>query len=110
MFYHHSLTKLKPDLSEFNLIVNATPLGTFPAIDQTPLPQMKKLSDKTIVYDLVYNPYKTTFLNNAIKAGKDIMVINGIEMLIQQAARSFKLWTNKDMPVDEVREYILSNM
>jgi len=108
IFHHHSLTKLEPDLSEFNLIVNATPLGTFPAVDQTPLPQMNRLSDKTIVYDLVYNPYKTTFTNDAIKAGKDIIVINGIKMLIQQAASAFKLWTNQEMPVDDVREFILN--
>jgi len=108
MFYHHSLTKLEPDLSAFNLIVNATPLGTFPVIDQTPLPQLKKLSDKTIVYDLVYNPYKTTFLNDAIKAGKNIIVINGIKMLIQQAASAFKLWTNQEMPVNDVRKHILN--
>jgi shikimate dehydrogenase len=102
-FCHHSLTKLAADLSEFNLIVNATPLGMYPHIEHTALPLLAKLNDKTIVYDLVYNPRKTTFLTDAQKSGKDIILIYGLEMFIQQAASAFKLWTDRDMPVDDVR-------
>jgi shikimate dehydrogenase len=106
LFYHHSLTKLSDDLSEYNLIVNATPLGMFPHIEHTALPQLAKLNNKTIVYDLVYNPQKTKFLTDAQKSGKDIILIYGIEMFIQQAASAFKLWTDRDMPVDDVRGFI----
>jgi len=105
----HSFEDTWQILSKFNLIVNTTPLGTFPNIDQTPLLNMINLRDQTIVYDLVYNPLETKFLKDAEKAGKNIFLINGMEMLIQQAASAFKLWTNKEMLVGEVKNYILSN-
>jgi shikimate dehydrogenase len=66
------------------------------------------LTEQTIVYDLVYNPLETKLLKNARRAGKNIFLINGMEMLLQQAASAFKLWTNEEMPVDEVREHIIS--
>jgi shikimate dehydrogenase len=103
---HQSLEEIYSQLSGYSLIINATPLGTFPDIESTPLPHMEDLSENTIVYDLVYNPLRTKFLNNAEKAGKNIRLIGGLEMLIQQAAIAFKLWTNQEMPVDEVREYL----
>jgi len=88
--------------------VNATPLGTFPNIDQTPLPNLNNLSEESIVYDLVYNPLKTKFLKDAGRIGNKITLINGMDMLIQQAASAFKLWTNLEMPVTEVRDHILN--
>jgi shikimate dehydrogenase len=106
---HRTLTDSKQILPDYNLIVNTTPLGMFPDVDQTPLPTMNMLTPKTIVYDLVYNPIRTKLLSDAVDAGKDIVVINGMEMLIQQAAGSFKLWTHQDMPVDEVREFIINH-
>jgi shikimate dehydrogenase len=78
----------------------------YPHIEHTALPLLAKLNDKTIVYDLVYNPRKTTFLTDAQKSGKDIILIYGLEMFIQQAASAFKLWTDRDMPVDDVRELL----
>ncbi len=105
---HRSLIGAESILSEFNLIVNTTPLGTFPNIEQTPLLTIMNLTEQTIVYDLVYNPLETKFLNDARRAGKNIFLINGIEMLLQQAASAFKLWTNEEMPVNEVREHIIS--
>ena len=104
---HRSLNGAESILSEFNLIVNSTPLGTFPNIEQTPLLTILNLREQTIVYDLVYNPLETKLLKNARRAGKNIFLINGMEMLLQQAASAFKLWTNEEMPIARVREYIL---
>jgi shikimate dehydrogenase len=103
-----TLTDPELTINRFNIIVNATPLGTFPNIDQTPLANLSNLSEQAIVYDLVYNPLETKFLKDAKQAGKNIYLINGMEMLLQQAASAFKLWTGKEMPVDEVRKHILS--
>jgi shikimate dehydrogenase len=105
---HRPLVGTDSILPEFNLIVNTTPLGTFPDIEQSPLTKMMILSEQTIVYDLVYNPLETKFQKDAKTAGKEIVLINGMDMLIQQAASAFKLWTNQEMPVDEVHEYILN--
>ena len=104
---HRSLNGAESILSEFNLIVNSTPLGTFPNIEQTPLLTILNLREQTIVYDLVYNPLETKLLKDARRAGKNIFLINGMEMLLQQAASAFKLWTNEEMPIARVREYIL---
>ncbi len=104
---HRSLNGAESILSEFNLIINTTPLGTFPNIEQTPLPTIMNLTEQTIVYDLVYNPLETKLLKVAGRAGKNIFLINGMEMLLQQAASAFKLWTNEEMPIAQVREYIL---
>jgi shikimate dehydrogenase len=105
---HHSLNGAESILSEFNLIVNTTPIGTFPNIEQTPLLPIMNLTEQTIVYDLVYNPLETKLLKNARRAGKNIFLINGMEMLLQQAASAFKLWTNEEMPIANVRDYILN--
>ena len=102
----HSFTELESILSEFNLIVNTTPLGTFPDVNRTPLPQLTYLPDHTIVYDLVYNPVESKLLKDAALAGEKIICINGMEMLIQQAAGSFNLWTGLNMPVNDVREHL----
>jgi shikimate dehydrogenase len=107
-FDYKSLAEAETLTSGFNLVVNTTPLGTYPDSDQTPLPGKIKLSEQTIVYDLVYNPMDTKFLKNARRAGKNIILIYGMEMLLQQAARAFKLWTSQDMPVADVREYVLN--
>ena len=103
-----TLTDPELSINRFNIIVNATPLGTFPNIDQTPLTTLLNLSEETIVYDLVYNPLETKFLKDAGRIGKNIILINGMDMLIQQAASAFKLWTDLEMPVKEVRKHILN--
>jgi shikimate dehydrogenase len=103
---NRSFDGITSNLSKFNLVVNTTPLGTYPKIDETPFPDLDDLSENTIVYDLVYNPLKTKFLKDAESAGKNIHLINGMEMLIQQAASAFKLWTGLNMPINEVRDYI----
>jgi len=105
---HCTFTDVVSILSRFNLIVNTTPLGTYPDINQTPLPNVINLSEQTIVYDLVYNPLETRFLKDVARTGKKIIIMNGMEMLLQQAARSFKLWTGHDMPVADVREHMIN--
>jgi shikimate dehydrogenase len=92
---------------KFDLIINTTPVGTNPDKDRTPLPGLIKLKKNAIVYDLVYNPSKSRLLQEAEKAGEGVTLINGLEMLLQQAARSFYLWTGKEMPLTPVRQSLL---
>jgi shikimate dehydrogenase len=77
-------------LSEVSLIVNTTPVGTFPEIDQSPqIPYL--LLDKTqVLYDLVYNPAQTLFMKKGNQQGAK--VVNGYQMLVNQAERSWELW------------------
>ncbi|WKV13004.1 shikimate dehydrogenase [Marivirga harenae] len=77
-------------IQEYHLIINTTPLGTYPNIDEKPYFPYKALSDNHYLYDLVYNPAETAFL----KAGKNqgAKTINGLEMLIGQAEKSWEIW------------------
>jgi shikimate dehydrogenase len=91
--------------SEASLIVNATPLGMDPKIDESPVQETQKefLSD-SICYDIVYNPLQTKFLKQADEAGAT--TLGGLEMLIQQGSRSFEHWTGKPFPVDKIRNLL----
>jgi shikimate 5-dehydrogenase len=76
-----------------DLLVNATPVGMFPDIDASPV-DGAILAD--VVFDLVYNPPITKFLENARSQGKTI--IQGTTMLAAQAARQFEIWTGQTAP------------
>jgi shikimate dehydrogenase len=78
-------------LSNLQLLVNATPLGMTPNIDQSPLPDSLVLSRETMVYDLVYNPLETKLVHEARLQG--LKAATGLGMLIEQAALAFELWT-----------------
>ncbi len=77
-------------IAEYTIIINTTPLGMSPDVVSFPEIPYYELSSAHLVYDLVYNPEETTFLNKArIKGSK---VKNGLEMLYLQAERSWYLW------------------
>ncbi|RIK31637.1 MAG: shikimate dehydrogenase [Anaerolineae bacterium] len=78
-------------LSNFQLIVNTTPLGMTPNIDQSPLPENLLLPSNIFVYDLVYNPRETKLVRDARAQG--LHAATGLGMLIEQAALSFEIWT-----------------
>jgi shikimate dehydrogenase len=82
------------------LIVNATPVGMYPETDETIISQPDYFNKEQIVFDLVYNPEKTRFLSIASRQGAQ--VINGIEMLVNQASKAFQLWTGETMPVPDL--------
>jgi shikimate dehydrogenase len=98
--YHLSITGLANlptfQSSTFNLIVNTTPLGMTPNVDQSPWPENLSLPSNAFVYDLVYNPRVTKFVSDArlqgLKAG------TGLGMLIEQAALAFEKWTGHNPP------------
>lgn len=102
------LDKVSGESIDYDLIVNATPLGTFPAVKESPIPGLKHLKPGAIVYDLVYNPKETRLLRDAQKIGVEVITINGLEMLLKQAAHSFKIWTGREMPLGVVRESLLT--
>ncbi|MCQ3939102.1 MAG: shikimate dehydrogenase [Chloroflexi bacterium] len=82
--------------STFNLIVNTTPLGMTPNIDQSPLPENLSLPSNVIIYDLVYNPSETKLVRSARAQG--LQAATGLGMLIEQAALSFEVWTGHNPP------------
>ena len=81
-------------LSNYDLLVNTTPIGMMPDIQQSPLPEDIILSEHTIIYDLVYNPRETILVKNTRMQG--LAATTGLGMLIEQAALSFEIWTGCD--------------
>lgn len=83
-----------PPRSDWDLLVNATPVGTWPDVDRAPL--SRESVRGRLVYDLVYNPSTTTLMKLARSAGAD--VISGLEMLVGQARAQFEYWTGQPAP------------
>lgn len=79
--------------SNFQLIVNTTPVGMTPNADQSPLPEHLSLPQHVVIYDLVYNPQETRLVKDARSQG--LKAITGLGMLIEQAALAFELWTGE---------------
>jgi shikimate dehydrogenase len=79
-------------INEHKLIVNCTPLGTFPNIASLPQIPYEYITAKHLLYDLVYNPAKTAFLQQAEVHGATI--INGYQMLVNQAEENWKIWNS----------------
>ena len=82
----------------FDLVVNATPLGSLGARQQLTPATADQLNGVKLAYDLVYNPSETLFMSEAKAAG--CQTLGGMEMLVAQARRQFKLWTGKDAPAE----------
>ena len=79
-------------IAEYTLIINTTPLGMFPDIESSPNIPYHLLSNDHLLYDLVYNPEKTKFmqqgeLNSAV-------AVNGLEMLYGQAEEAWRIWNS----------------
>lgn len=72
------------------IIVNCTPLGTFPDIKACPNIPYAAITDKHLLFDLIYNPEESTFLNYGKQ--KNATIINGYKMLQLQAEKSWKIW------------------
>lgn len=81
----------KEVLTKHQIIINTTPLGTFPNIDAAPDLPYEYLSDQHFLYDLVYNPEVTKFLQHGLNNSSKIM--NGLEMLVLQAEKAWEIWT-----------------
>lgn len=77
-------------LNQYHLIVNTTPLGTWPDVDSFPPIPYEALTPDHLLYDLVYNPEVTAFLRKGQERGARIK--NGYEMLVLQAEASWKIW------------------
>jgi shikimate 5-dehydrogenase len=85
----------------FDIVVNATPLGTLGGSERDTAATADQFSGVRFAYDLVYNPIETRFLREARAAGAE--TLGGIEMLLAQAVEQFKLWTGTDPAIEAMR-------
>jgi shikimate dehydrogenase len=83
--------ELTPEwLEDYTVIVNATPLGMFPHVEECPDIPYHKITPKHLLYDLVYNPDETLFMQKGKEKGATVK--NGLEMLLLQAFVSWEIW------------------
>ncbi|HEU0209935.1 MAG TPA: shikimate dehydrogenase [Candidatus Udaeobacter sp.] len=94
---------LRTQLSNVDLVVNATPLGMNPS-DPSPVPA-RLLAPHHMVFDCVYGPSQTALLRAAEEAGA--RGANGLSMLLYQGALSFSIWFNRDAPIDAMRAALI---
>ena len=84
-----------------DLLINATPVGMHPYVDDTPMPPAGFRAGQ-VVFDSIYHPENTMFLKLAGERG--CKVVSGVDMFIHQAAHQFRLYTGRDAPLDMMRE------
>ena len=93
------------NLSDADILINTTPVGMHPNVDDVPIAQAGDMHDDLVVFDAVYNPNETGLLKQAIEAGAK--PVYGIKMLLYQGAESFEIWTGKKAPIDVMQEALI---
>jgi shikimate dehydrogenase len=94
-------------LAEARLIINATSLGAYPNVQETPITIPDIYHNRQIVLDANYSPAITRLLNDAAAAGAT--TISGVEVLIEQVKDAFELLTGAEFPTDDIRELLVTN-
>jgi shikimate dehydrogenase len=79
-------------INTFKLIVNSSPVGTYPNIEEAPPIPYQYISSEHLLYDLVYNPEQTEFLKRGKEKGAT--TVNGLSMLQQQAEEAWRIWNS----------------
>ena len=87
----------KQIIQEHRLIINSTPLGTFPHVETAPKIPYNYLNEQHFLYDLVYNPQKSLFLQRGEASGAKIK--NGLSMLEIQAEAAWDIW-NRNLSIN----------
>jgi shikimate dehydrogenase len=84
---------LKTHIIDTSLVVNTTPVGMVPDQEHSPWPEGLPWPKDAFIYDLVYNPWETLLVKQAKEAG--LQAVNGLGMLVEQAALAFEIWTRR---------------
>lgn len=79
-------------MNEYELIINTTPTGMYPDIEECPEIPYQLLTEKHILFDLLYNPAETTFMKKG--AAQGAITKNGYEMLVLQAEKNWEIWND----------------
>lgn len=93
-----SISEINNYLKDSDILVDTTPVGMHPHINDEPIATADNMHEDLVVFDAVYNPNETVLLSEAIKA--NAKPVYGIKMLLYQGAESFKIWTGRDAPID----------
>ncbi len=96
--------EFKEVLQTADILINTTPLGMFPNVDEMPPVDLKLLPEGALVYDIVYNPAQTKLLKTAESLGYP--TLNGLSMLLLQGQESYRLFTG-ELPDLEVMKKVI---
>lgn len=110
-FQVHQWEELPKLIPQANLLVNTTPIGMYPKVDESPLSveEIANLPTGAIAYDLIYIPKPTQFLQQAEKQGA--IAIDGLEMLVQQGVAALKIWLQQEtLPVEVMRQALQNHL
>lgn len=99
--------KMKEEIASSDIFTNATIVGMKPMDGESVIKDVSAFRPGLVVCDAVYNPKKTRLLREAEEAG--CICVGGEGMLLWQGAAAFKLYTGRDMPVEEVKEKFFQN-
>ncbi|WAA10349.1 shikimate dehydrogenase [Fervidibacillus albus] len=99
-----TLDQLQERIANYEIIVQTTPIGMYPNVLEQPI-RLDLLKEGTVVFDLIYRPLETVFLTSAKKNGA--ICVNGVDMLLYQAAQSFFLWTGIFPHIESAREWMM---
>lgn len=102
LFALEDVSELQARITDSDLLVNATSVGMDGV--SLPIPTSVLLPEKLLVADVIYQPFETPFLKWARNQGNH--AVNGLGMLLYQAAEAFQLWTGKEMPTDQIWELL----
>ncbi|MEH2135069.1 shikimate dehydrogenase [Nostoc sp.] len=107
----HQWEEVAKLIPQANLLVNTTPIGMYPNVDESPLSreEIANLPTGAIAYDLIYIPKPTQFLEQAEKQGA--ITIDGLEMLVQQGVAALKIWLQQEnIPVEVMRQALQKHL
>ena len=96
---------LEKELSESDVLIDTTPLGMHPHVDDKPIATADMMHEDLLVNDIVYTPMETSLIKEARKA--NAKVVYGYKMLLYQGIRSFEIWLGEQAPVDVMEKALL---
>ena len=102
-----SLARMKAGELEADVIINATSLGMYPRDEETPVPKGLLKKGMTVM-DIVYQPLQTKLLREAKERG--CVTVNGLEMLVRQAAGQFEIWTGGRLELGQIKNGLLRTL
>ncbi|MGE5416837.1 MAG: shikimate dehydrogenase [Acidobacteriota bacterium] len=100
--------ELSAVIKKASLVVNASPVGMYPHVQNMPPLDLKQLGPESVVCDIVYNPIKTRLLLEAEELG--IKTVEGLGMFVNQGAIAFKIFTGVEAPVKVMENAVRKNL
>lgn len=101
----YEIDDLATQISESDILIDTTPLGMYPNINDKPIADSSMIHENLVVNDIVYTPMKTSLIKEALKA--NAKVVYGYKMLLYQGIRSFEIWLDTKAPVKAMEDALL---